>query len=251
MQNMEGVEPMDTIKIDSKQTKMIAHRGLSGLEKENTYPAFVAAANRSYYGIETDVRVTSCDRIIIMHDETTERISLGENNVNVLESSFAELENLVFPDVDGSLGRRDIKIPLLRDYVKICKKYDKVCVIEVKSPFPEKDIKRMVEEIKEMEYLENVIFISFSFENCLNLRKYAPDNDIQWLSSFDIDEEKIKELIDNRLNLDINYHALTKERIDRFHEAGLKVNCWTCDNKEEAEELAALGVDYITSNILE
>lgn len=242
---------MDTIKIDSKKTKIIAHRGLSGLEKENTYPAFVAAANRSYYGIETDVRVTSCGQFILMHDETTERISLGKENVRVVGNTFASVENIILPDVDGSFGRRDIKIPLLGDYVKICKKYGKVCVIELKDPFPEEDIKRMVEEIKKAEYLENVIFISFSFDHCLILRKYAPENDIQWLSSYDIDEDRIKELIENRLNLDINYKNLTKERIDRFHEVGLKINCWTCDDKEKAEELSVLGVDFITSNILE
>jgi glycerophosphoryl diester phosphodiesterase len=35
---------MNTIKFENKgNIKMIAHRGLSGLEKENTCPAFVAA----------------------------------------------------------------------------------------------------------------------------------------------------------------------------------------------------------------
>lgn len=31
---------MDTVKINSKRVKMIAHRGVSGIEKENTCPAF-------------------------------------------------------------------------------------------------------------------------------------------------------------------------------------------------------------------
>jgi hypothetical protein len=43
---------MNTTKIDSRKTKMIAHRGVSGIECENTAAAFVAAGNRSYYGIE-------------------------------------------------------------------------------------------------------------------------------------------------------------------------------------------------------
>ena len=42
---------MDTIHIDSRGVKMVAHRGVSGLEKENTASAFVAAGNRSYFGI--------------------------------------------------------------------------------------------------------------------------------------------------------------------------------------------------------
>ena len=43
---------MDTIKLDSGRAKMIAHRGLSGLEQENTCAAFVAAGNRAKYPAE-------------------------------------------------------------------------------------------------------------------------------------------------------------------------------------------------------
>ena len=46
---------MNTIKINKKNVKIVAHRGLSGIEVENTNAAFVAAGNRSYYGIETDI----------------------------------------------------------------------------------------------------------------------------------------------------------------------------------------------------
>lgn len=42
---------MNTIKINSKATKVIAHRGMSGIERENTAAAFVAAGNRGYFGI--------------------------------------------------------------------------------------------------------------------------------------------------------------------------------------------------------
>lgn len=50
---------MDTIKIDRNNVRLIAHRGLIGLEKENTCAAFVAAGNReSIFGIETDVHHT-------------------------------------------------------------------------------------------------------------------------------------------------------------------------------------------------
>ena len=36
---------MNTTKIDSRKTKMIAHRGVSAIECENTAAAFVAAGN--------------------------------------------------------------------------------------------------------------------------------------------------------------------------------------------------------------
>ena len=78
---------MDTIKLN-KNVKMIAHRGLSGLERENTYPAFVAAGNRSYYGVETDVHVTKDKKFVIIHDETTARVSQNAVDINVEENNY-------------------------------------------------------------------------------------------------------------------------------------------------------------------
>lgn len=242
---------MDTIKLKSGNVKMIAHRGLSGVERENTYPAFVAAGNRSYYGIETDVHKTADGNFVIIHDETTERVSLGKVNINVETSDYVQLENIVLPDFDESMGRQDIRIPLLIDYIKICKRYNKVCVLELKNAFVKDDIKRIIEEFKSVEYLENAIFISFNLQNCIILRSLLPENDIQWLLMDKVTEEVIKVLAENKLDLDIYYKYLTKEIVEKLHLQGIKVNCWTCDDKEDAEKLSEMGVDFITSNIIE
>ena len=62
----------------------------------------------------------------------------------------------------------------------------------------------------------------------------------------------IKEvLLANELDLDIEFNSLTKDIIEDLHQCGRKINCWTCDKKEEAEKLIAYGVDYLTTNILE
>lgn len=120
---------MNTIKINKLKTKMIAHRGLSGIEKENSNAAFVAAGNRSYFGIETDVHVTKDGKFVIIHDATTDRISLDAYKINVEENDYSTIENIVLPDLDGSTSRGDIRIPLLIEYINICKKYEKsVCL---------------------------------------------------------------------------------------------------------------------------
>ena len=62
---------MDTIRIEKGSTRMVAHRGVSGLEKENTMAAFVAAGNRSYWGVETDVHRTSDGKMVVIHDGDT------------------------------------------------------------------------------------------------------------------------------------------------------------------------------------
>ena len=242
---------MNTVKINSKGVKMIAHRGVSGLERENTCPAFVAAGNRSYFGVETDVHATKDKKFVIIHDETTDRVSNGEFCVNVEENDFSATENIVLPDRDGSRERTDIRIPSLAEYIKICKKYEKKCVLEIKNPFADEDLRALVEEIRNIGYLENVIFISFALSNCVTLRKMLPASEIQFLTNGEITKELIATLLENDLDLDIYFKRLTKENVELLHSMGIEVNCWTVDDKADGEALVAMGVDFITTNILE
>ena len=242
---------MDTIKVSNGKVKMIAHRGLSGLERENTYPAFVAAGNRSYFGIETDIHKTADGQYVVIHDETTKRVSNEAYDINVEENPYSSVKDIVLPDIDGSTNRQDIKIPLLIDYIKICKKYEKKAVLEFKNYFLEDDIKNVIEIIKEADYLDNMIFISFNFENCRTLRKLLPESDVQWLLAEEITDKILAILNEYRLNLDSAYQAITKDVVDKVHALGLTVNCWTCNAKEVADRMIECGVDYITTNILE
>lgn len=241
---------MNTIKIASGQVKIIAHRGLSGLERENTCPAFVAAGNRSYFGVETDMHKTADGKFVIIHDDDTKRVSLGAVDIHVEQSDYAAIRQVVLPDLDGSTNRQDIRIPLLEDYIKICQKYEKVCVLELKNAFTREDIAAILEEIREIGYLTQVIFISGSLDNCIALRELLPDHDIQWITG-DTKPETVEKLLQYRLNLDAYYPCLTKEIVEELHGKGIRVNCWTVDNKDEAERLVAMGVDFITTNILE
>ena len=242
---------MNTVKIDSKQVKMVAHRGLSGIERENTNPAFVAAGNRSYYGIETDVHVTADGQLVIIHDETTKRVSMEAVDLNVEENDYSAVVDVVLPDRDGSRNRQDIRIPLLSEYISICKKYEKICVLEIKNRFVESDLVKVIEEYKQADYLDGVVFISFCWENCVDLRRLLPEAKIQWLTSYPVDEAKVAEMVEHRFDLDIFFKSLNKETVDLFHANGLEVNCWTVDGKADGEAMVEMGVDYITTNILE
>ena len=239
---------MDSIKINSLQTKMVAHRGLSGIEKENTNAAFIAAGNRSYYGIETDVHKTIDGKFVAFHDDTTGRVAI--DNMVIEESTFDTLRRLLLTDTDGKKGREDLHIPTLLEYINTCKRYDKIAVLELKNEFEKDEIKAICEEIESVDYLDHVIFISFAFNNLVKLREWYPDQTAQFLS--DKYEETYPELLsEHRFDLDILYTELTKERIEALHAKGIKVNCWTCDDKDFAEKLCEYGIDYITSNILE
>ncbi len=240
-------EVMNTKKIESGATRMIAHRGVSGLELENTHAAFVAAGNRSYWGVETDVHRTSDGQFIIYHDDNLKRLC-GMDNV-IEQTDFETLRALRLKGLDGE-NRADICLPSLKEYIRICKHYEKFCVLEIKNHMEEEDILRMIEEIEEEEYLEKVIFISFDFDNLVYVRKFRPNQTVQFLF-VNFAEEILEKVIAHRFDVDIHYPKLTRELLDRFHANGITVNCWTVNEVEEGEALVRDGVDFITTNILE
>ena len=77
--------------------RMIAHRGLSGIETENTAAAFVAAGQHPYFGIETDVHRTVDGKFIIIHDDNTKRVAGDEMIVEKTTFETLKSEN---EDVD-------------------------------------------------------------------------------------------------------------------------------------------------------
>lgn len=239
---------METVKFEKGGTRVVAHRGLSGIECENTNAAFVAAGNRSYYGIETDIHKTADGHFVVCHDFNLERIA-GES-IAVEEATLDELLSVVLFDKDGTKSRNDLRLTTLENYISICKKYEKHCVLELKSEFTDSEIEKIIKIIRPYGYLEQVTFISFEFENLIKIRKILPEQSAQYLFGKDVDA-KIKMAIAANLDVDVDYRVLNEEIIKRLHSAGALVNCYTVNNKEDAERLAVLGVDFITSNILE
>ena len=133
--------PMDTVKFQNNSVKLIAHRGLSGIEAENSLAAFVAAGNRNYYGIETDVHKTKDGKYVVIHDSTTGRVA--EKDVTIEKRTFAELRTLRLKDKDGTL-RSDLTIPTLEEYISVCKRYGKEIVLELKYGLSNSDIEEII-----------------------------------------------------------------------------------------------------------
>ena len=239
---------MDTLHLASPKPRMIAHRGLSGIEMENTCSAFVAAGNRSYFGIETDVHVTGDGQYIIIHDDATKRVALDD--LHVEESTFETLRALRLCDKDGKRGRKDLGLPSLREYIQICKKYEKVSVLELKNPMAPEHIDAIIGVIREEGWLEHTIFISFALSNMIHVREVLPGQKAQYLIEGNPDWQKVLDALKQYdLDLDIDYTLLTEERVRDV--LGKEVNVWTVNGLADAERLALWSVDYITTNIIE
>ena len=123
-------------------------------------------------------------------------------------------------------------------------------MIELKSEFTEDELDEMCNIIEKEDHLSMTVFISFSLGNLLRLRARHPDVTAQYLVET-FHDTLVDTLLTHRLDLDIYFPAITRERVALLHENGIKVNVWTVDTPEKAKELIEMGVDMITSNILE
>lgn len=242
---------MDTIKMNHNgNVQMIAHRGLSGLEKENTAAAFVAAGNHSYFGIETDVHETADGKLIIIHDDNTKRVAGCEYIVE--QTDFDTLRAIKLLDRKSEQTRADLVMPTLEEYLSICQRYEKTAVLELKNAMKTETILKIVRVIEEMGYLDKTIFISFALSNLIALRKAYPQASIQYIveqiEDFPTLLETLKEY---RLDLDARHTVIKEEMVPQLHDSGIKVNVWTVNTADRAERMQQIGVDFITTNIVE
>lgn len=240
---------MDTIKFTDKgNIGMIAHRGVSGLERENTCPAFVAAGVKSYFGIETDVHVTKDGKYIIFHDDDLKR--LLSLDLTVEQTDFDVLRKFRMKDTDGVTERNDLFLPSLEEYVSICRKYGKTAVLELKNRMEENHIENIAGIIEDMGWFDKTVFISFSGMNLVDLKKRFPKASAQYLFC-EANEENRAFMEKHGLDADVYAKNLSFEYAELLRSAGIKINCWTVDSPELAAEMKKIGVDYITSNIIE
>lgn len=238
-------EIMDTIKIDKKNVLMIAHRGLSGLKTENTLNAFIAAGKCSYYGIETDVHVTKDGKYVISHDDNLSRV-FGLD-VNIHTATYEELRKIRITDKETG---EVLTVPSLREYLDVCKKYNKVSILELKDDFNKQQLEEIIQEVEDAEMSDKIVYISFSAEVLKKMRELLPTASLQFLTG-EINDKNIDFMEKYNLDIDAHYPALNVENVKLLKQRGIKINCWTVNDEFAAQNLVDLGVDYITTNILE
>ena len=139
-----------------------------------------------------------------------------------------------------------------RPYIQELKKYGKVAVLELKNPMTKKNVEDILTIIGDCDYLNETIFISFVIENLVFIKEINPNLTVQFLSC-KVDDlmTKMPTVLEYKMDLDLGHWILTKEMVKDFKSKGIKINVWTPCNPKDAKKLIKLGVDFITTNILE
>jgi glycerophosphoryl diester phosphodiesterase len=103
-----------------KRPCLVAHRGGALLAPENTLAAFERAASLGADVLEIDVRLTADGQLVIIHDETLDRVSNGSGSVSALAlAALSRLDAGYAFTTDGGatfpFRGRGVSVPTLRE----------------------------------------------------------------------------------------------------------------------------------------
>ena len=224
------------------------HRGDRSVAPENTIPAFTAAfENPAMQFVETDVQLSRDGVPMLFHDGTLNRVAGSPARVG--ELTAAELKRL---DVGAFYGEDFIgeSMPTLAEFFALAGGYDKRLLVELKADWTPAQVQTVLTVIEESGVASRVMLQSFSIETLQSLQHTETRLPrlllIRELPSDPVPMAKLLGV----LAMATTAKAVTAapEAVQRLHEAGLGVVCYTLNSEQSWAEVQALGVDGIITD---
>ncbi|MDQ1381103.1 MAG: glycerophosphoryl diester phosphodiesterase [Actinomycetota bacterium] len=222
---------------------VLGHRGASQARPENTLAAFAKAREFGADGVELDVRRSADDRLVVHHDPHVEGFGV------IREFEFA------------ALRAARPEIPTLDEALGACA--GMVVNVEIKclpwepdADMSDHEVVRAVVDLLRAQSsvaLSDIIVSSFDLGAVDACRAFATDITTGWLTSGQEVAAAVPVTAEHGhawLNAD-RAAALraSPDEIAAAQKAGVRVNVWTVDEREEITSLAAAGVDAIITDV--
>lgn len=236
--------------------KRIAHRGFSSEAPENTKAAFALAVEGNFHGVECDIWKSKDGVYVVSHDGHLKRMCGVD--LHIKDLTYEEIQK--YPIINGKKAEEHPVqyLPTLRQYLSIINRSERIHpVIEIKVDFTTVELTEIVDLVKEYKLYDRTYFISLHQDVLLRLKEelYFPAERLQYVYGaiaenkfIPVSKELELWLIKNRINLDTRYTLLTPENVKRLQDAGLEVNVWTVNKKEDTERMVKeLQVDMVTT----
>lgn len=221
---------------------IIAHRGASGYEPENTLRSFTKAITMEVDMIELDVYICKSGQPVVIHDDTIDRTTNGKGRV----------EDLTYDQLKKYDAGKKEHIPLLRDVFDLVAKWNKNMVIniELKGNGTVKPVAELIKVYVKNGKLSYKNFIVTSFDH-YKVKEFH--DELPQVKTGVLFEGNPIDLADiaKKAGADyavMYYEWLTPKFIADAHKKGVKVFVYTVNTKELAQKMQKMGADGIITD---
>ncbi|OAQ53706.1 hypothetical protein HTG_05450 [Natrinema mahii] len=215
--------------------RCIAHRGFAAVAPENTIGAVRTAAARAD-AVEVDVRRCGTGELVVVHDETIDRVTDGTGTVSALP-----LEALA----DRSVRGTGEGIPTLAAVLAAVPPTVEVH-IELKERGLAADVLATVDRA---DHSDRVVVTSFLPDELRTVRERDPGQPIGLLAS-----HRLETPVTTAVELDCAALGANRVRclatgiVPRAKVVDLEVHAWTVERAPTARLLDRRGVDYVSAD---
>ncbi len=223
---------------------VVAHRGASIEEPENTIAGFEAAIDAGADAVEFDVRMTADGYAVVMHDPDVSRTTDGTGLVS--EMTLEEIRKLGVPTLEEALeclaGRAaaDIEIKNLPGEPGFTS--DREAAVEA-----------TLDALDAVSFPGQVIVSSFNPASIAHSRALRPDVPTGLLTEYEVDAEEALARATTQghpwvLPFVLKVLEASDGFADRVHAAVALLGVWIADDPETARRLFELGADAVATN---
>ena len=229
--------------------RIVMHRGFMAQAPENTIPAFQLAGQGGAWGIETDVRITSDGYLVCFHDDTVDRMTDGSGALST--KTLAEVEALTIDAGSNISQYPNLKIPSFSEYLKVCRKYGCVAILDVSSGFNQSHISAMASEIQSCGMQKSCLILCNASTQVSYFNRYLPDvTCVKVVFATNNVAKQQTEANFLKMGLAIESTAVTEEIVKTAHATGYPVISFIGNTQSEIDALFDLGVDVVESNAI-
>lgn len=210
----------------------IGHRGVMGVEPENTLRSFVHAERAGMDAIELDLHLSKDGALAVMHDADVDRTTDGSGAI--AEKTLAELREL-----DAGQGER---VPVFEEVLDA-----------VRSPL-QAEIKdaaaarALAEVMLRRGLVERVEVSSFHDGAVAEVARLVPGVRTVLIASRGQDDAVERAKAVGAATLALNIRRLTLETVERARAEGLKVIGWVVNTQDDLRLVRALRLDGATTD---
>jgi glycerophosphoryl diester phosphodiesterase len=217
----------------SSQTYLIAHRGASVIETENTIAAVEKAIEHKADAIELDVRGKD-DDLIVFHDATVDRLMIGKGAL--ADHTLDSLRSLRFKSGEG-------RIPLLSEVLEVAKDRTSL-ILELKEYGLIPRLKGLLRTLGSWAR-EEITVSSFLHSEIEEARRELPHVNIGALfygvpAGLEASIEKVKPQ-----SVHIDFSSITESVVGRVHAMTLPLYTYTANDDRAFRRVTELGIDGI------